>query len=220
MPDRLLEVIVADDELTTRRGVELLLREEGFRVAGAAATVSETRSLLERRRFDVALLELTLAGESTVALAAELLAGSHDVPLVLYAARSTPSFELAAAAALDVPGFVLKASAPATLLAALRRVAGAGRFVDPELARLLPDPRGRAPRFGIALLSPREREILGLLAEGHSGAAIANRLYLSTETVRTHVRNAVQKLGARTRIQAVAMLVADGGAVPLAIPTD
>ena len=70
------------------------------------------------------------------------------------------------------------------------------------------------------MLSPREREVLALLAEGHSGAAIAGRLYLSTETVRTHVRNAIQKLGARTRTQAVAMFVAEGGVAPVAVPVD
>jgi DNA-binding NarL/FixJ family response regulator len=93
------------------------------------------------------------------------------------------------------------------LLKALRVVAAGGAFADPTLALRLPDGPRRPVRTGVALLSPREREILGMLAEGRSGAEIAQRLFLSAETVRTHVRNAVQKLGARTRTQAVALVV-------------
>jgi two-component system, NarL family, response regulator DevR len=65
----------------------------------------------------------------------------------------------------------------------------------------------RAERSSLAGLSPREREVLALLSEGLTGRAIARRLFLSPETVRTHVRNATTKLGAKTRVQAVAMLV-------------
>jgi DNA-binding NarL/FixJ family response regulator len=220
MTEDSLEVIVADDELAVRRGVELLLRDAGFRVAGVAATVSETRALVTRRRFDVALMELSLGGESTTGLAAELLRAGGPVPLVVYAGRETPSHGLAAAAALDPPGFVLKSSPPAVLVDALREVASGGAFVDPELARRLPGPGRRPRRESIAALSPREREVLGLLADGFSGAEIAGRLFLSAETVRTHVRNAIQKLGARTRTQAVAMLVADGGAAPALVSVD
>jgi DNA-binding NarL/FixJ family response regulator len=215
-----LEVIVADDELAVRRGIELLLSDAGLRVVGAAATVTETHTLLTRRRYDVALLELSLEDESTLPLVGELLASRASAPFVLYAGRTVPTATLEAASALQMPGFVLKGSSPATLLEALRRVAAGGRFIDPELARLLPDSRARTRRFGLELLSPREREVLALLADGHSGADIAVDLFLSAETVRTHVRNAVQKLGARTRTQAVAMFVAGGGAVPIPVFAD
>jgi DNA-binding NarL/FixJ family response regulator len=220
MTDAILEVIIADDELAVRRGVELLVRDAGFRVAVVASTVSETRALLARRRFDVALIELTLEGESTTPMVHDLLRDRGQVPLVLYSGRTASPQALSAAAALDLPGFALKSSPPAVLLEALRRVAAGEVFIDPELARLLPDPRERVRRVGIELLSPREREVLALLADGLSGADIAGQLFLSAETVRTHVRNAIQKLGARTRTQAVAMLVAAGGAVPVAVPAD
>jgi DNA-binding NarL/FixJ family response regulator len=104
---------------------------------------------------------------------------------------------------------VLKSSPPATLLEAVRRVANGEAFTDPDLARHL--PVGGQARSRVSLLSPRERQILGLLADGHSGAEIAQELFLSTETVRTHVRNAVRKLGARTRTQAVALVVREAG---------
>jgi DNA-binding CsgD family transcriptional regulator len=71
-----------------------------------------------------------------------------------------------------------------------------------------------APRPQLAQLSPREHEILALLSEGLTGRAIARQLFLSPETVRTHVRNATTKLGAKTRVQAVAMLVRERSILP------
>jgi DNA-binding CsgD family transcriptional regulator len=72
----------------------------------------------------------------------------------------------------------------------------------------------QAPRPPLAQLSPREHEILALLSEGLTGRAIARQLFLSPETVRTHVRNATTKLGAKTRVQAVAMLVRERSILP------
>ena len=204
------EVLLVDDQLGVRRGVELLLREAGFRVVGTAATAKEAAGLLRRRRHDVALVESVLEGASTVPLLAALLAERPSAPIVVYAGREEPA--LAAAAALRAPGLVLKSSEPARLLDALHAVAGGGDYVDMALAQRLPAPRARPARAGIALLSPRERQILELLAEGWSGAEIAQQLYLSSETVRTHVRNAVQKLGARTRTQAVALVLTHSAA--------
>jgi DNA-binding CsgD family transcriptional regulator len=74
----------------------------------------------------------------------------------------------------------------------------------------------QAQRSRLAQLSPREHEILALLSEGLTGRAIARRLFLSPETVRTHVRNATTKLGAKTRVQAVAMLVRERSVAPAA----
>jgi DNA-binding NarL/FixJ family response regulator len=192
------EVIVIDDRLGVRRGTELLLRDSGFRVAGTADAVDVARGLLSRRRHDVALLEPAVGGGDGLWLATELMRQRRDVPLVLY----TDGPALPAAAALGAPGFALKSSAPAVLTEAVRSVAAGGRFVDPALAERLD-----ATPSKVLLLSPREREILELLGDGHTGVQIAQRLYLSAETVRTHVRNAVQKLEARTRTQAVALVV-------------
>jgi DNA-binding NarL/FixJ family response regulator len=79
-----LEVIIVEDHLTMRRGVELLLRDAGFRVAGVAGHVEEARSLLERRRFDVALMDIRLGEESSVGLVEEILRARPDAPIVLY----------------------------------------------------------------------------------------------------------------------------------------
>ena len=92
-----------------------------------------------------------------------------------------------------------------------------GLRVDPEttIALHLVARGGDAGGSGLSQLSPRENQILGLLSEGLTGKAIALRLMLSPETVRTHVRNATTKLGAKTRVQAVALLVRSRGAGPV-----
>jgi DNA-binding NarL/FixJ family response regulator len=199
-----IEVLVIDDHLAMRRGVEMLLRAEGLRVAGVAGGLEEARALLERRRHDVALLDVHLGDDSSIELVQEALARNPDAAIVLYTGFTGRGGGLAEAAAAGARGFVLKASSPTRLVDALRSVAAGGTYVDPDLAALL--AHGSDPTR-VDLLNPREREILSLLADGLTGQAIAETLFLSPETVRTHVRNATTKLGAKTRTQAVAMIV-------------
>jgi DNA-binding NarL/FixJ family response regulator len=199
-----LEVIVVEDHLTMRRGLELLLRDAGFRVAGLASRVDEARALLTRRRYDVALIDLLLGDESSVELVEDVLRERSDAPIVLYTGYMRPDAELSAAVRAGARGFVFKSSPADRLIVALRTVAAGGTFVDPQLAEMLSSD-GELGRLGS--LSPRELEILELLADGLNGQHIAERLFLSPETVRTHVRNATAKLGAQTRVQAVALVV-------------
>jgi DNA-binding NarL/FixJ family response regulator len=199
-----LEVIVVDDHLAMRRGIELLLREAGFRIAGVAGALEEARTVLARRRFDVALLDVQLGQESSVALVEDLLRADPAAPIVLYTGYTRSDSLLHEAVRAGARGFVLKTSPAPRLTDALRAVAAGGTYVDPELAGHLAED-GELQR--LASLSARELEVLELLADGLNGQTIADRLFLSPETVRTHVRNATAKLGARTRVQAVAMVV-------------
>jgi DNA-binding NarL/FixJ family response regulator len=208
MADEQLEVIVVDDHLAVRRGVELMLRDAGFRIAGVAGTLEEARAILQRRRFDVALLDVHLGEESTTELVRELLARDASTPIVLYTGYTGTDSSLHDAVTAGARGFVLKASPPQRLTDALRAVAAGGNFVDPALAHVL---SARDDLSRLSSLTAREREILTLLADGLNGQAIAERLFLSPETVRTHVRNATSKLGAHTRVQAVALVVRGRG---------
>ena len=99
-------------------------------------------------------------------------------------------------------GYVLKDAPPDDIVRAVKRVAEGGAYVDPTLASELVSPKATER---LPALSTREREILGLLANGFSNPEIASRLFISPETVRTHVRNAMTKLEADTRTQAVAL---------------
>lgn len=199
-----LEVIVVEDHLAMRRGIELLLRGEGLRVAGVASRVGEARALLQRRRHDVALIDVRLGNESAIGLVEELLRQNPEAAIVLYTGYTDPASGLGEAVRAGARGFVLKSSPAPRLIEALRSVAAGGHYVDPDLAAQLSAGRELSR---LTTLSPREEEILGLLARGLNGHAIAERLFLSPETVRTHVRNATAKLGAQTRVQAVAMMV-------------
>jgi len=208
VPGEQLEVIVVDDHLAMRRGIELLLREAGFRIAGVASTLDEARSVLSRRRFDVALLDVQLGEQSAVGLVDELLREDPTAPIVLYTGYTGSDSALHEAVRAGARGFVLKSSPAERLTGALRAVAAGGTYVDPELAGQLAEG-GELRRLDS--LSARELEVLELLADGLNGQKIAERLFLSPETVRTHVRNATSKLGAHTRVQAVAIVVRGRG---------
>lgn len=200
-----LEVIVIEDHLAVRKGLELLLRAEGMRVAGVAASVPEARQLLERRRHDVVLVDVRLADGDGLALVREHLERAPGSAIVIHTGETDPD-RLDAAARCGARGFVLKSAPPSELLDAVRQVAAGGDYVDPTLAHVL---RSRSHAHALSSLSRREREVLYLLAGGLNGEEIAERLVISSETVRTHVRNAMIKLGARTRVHAVALAVAD-----------
>ncbi|HYZ82244.1 MAG TPA: response regulator transcription factor [Solirubrobacteraceae bacterium] len=201
------EVLIVDDHLAVRRGLELLLRDAGFEVTVSSDEPAKARSQLLNGDHDVALVEIRRHFGDGVRLARDAVHGAGASPLVLCTGYVEPRAPLLAAYQLGAPGLVLTSSPVRTLTDALRAVAGGGRYVDAEVTPLLSaDPAARR----LALLSPREREVLGLLAEGYQGPEIADRLFLSLETVRTHIRNAVNKLGARTRVQAAAMVAREG----------
>src|SRR5438067_2317459 len=154
-----LNLLLVDDHVALRKGIELLLRREGWSVVGVAGDADE----------------------------------DHEVLL----------------SALDcgARGFALKAGPPEELMAAVRAVGNGGEYLDPRL-RPLVLARSATERAGV--LSPREREVLHLLADGMNGEQVAERLVISTETVRTHVRNAMAKLEANTRVHAIAIALRQG----------
>jgi DNA-binding NarL/FixJ family response regulator len=201
-----LNVVIVDDHVALRRGMEVLLRRHGHHVVGMADDAESAESLILRRRPDVALIDLTLPRENGAELTRRLLKDDPEVRIVLYTG-SVDERQLLDGLDAGAAGFALKSGDPEELDEAIRTVAGGGEWIDPRLKSLLarPDAKGR-----VHLLSPREREILGLLSKGLSGEQAAKQLYLSSETVRTHVRNAMTKLGAATRVHAVALALKRG----------
>jgi DNA-binding NarL/FixJ family response regulator len=200
-----LNVVIVDDHVALRRGMELLLRRSGLHVVGTADDAEQAEQLILRRRPDVALVDLRLPGENGAAFTRRLLALEPELRIILYTG-SADEDELLEGLHAGAAGFALKSGDPEELEDAIRIVAAGGEYLDPRLTHLLVrrgDGRTR-------VLSPREREILGLLSQGLSGEDAAEKLFLSPETVRTHVRNAMSKLGASTRVHAVALAMQRG----------
>jgi DNA-binding NarL/FixJ family response regulator len=151
---------------------------------------------------------------------AVIFVGDHLQPdpqaaIVLSTGSTDPGAGLTELVQVGGRSFVLHSSPASHLIDALRCVAAGGDYVDPALAALL---SADADMSRLVQLSPREHQILGLLSEGLTGQAIALLLFLSPETVRTHVRNATTKLGAKTRVQAVALFVRSRGAGTAPLP--
>lgn len=190
-----------EDHLALRKGLELLLRDAGFTVVGVTDSVKEGQRMLQARRPDVSVVDIGLASGSGLDLVRHALAEDPEAGILVYTGGHDPGV-LQEAVAVGARGLALKSGPPEELQKAIRAVGSGGVYVDPTLARLLPDHSDAGNR---ALLSGRERELLAMLAEGLSGEEAATRLYLSPETVRTHIRNAMRKLNAKTRVHALAL---------------
>jgi DNA-binding NarL/FixJ family response regulator len=200
-----LNVVIVDDHIALRRGMELLLRRAGHHVVGTADDAEAGEALILRRRPDVALVDLALPGKSGAAMTRSLLAEDPKLRIILYTGAADEN-QLLDALDAGAAGFALKSGDPEELEQAIRTVAAGGDYLDPRLTPLLSRELGGRPKT----LSPREREIMGLLSQGLSGEQAAQQLFLSSETVRTHVRNAMTKLGAATRAHAVALAIQRG----------
>ena len=201
-----LTVVIVEDHLALRKGLELLLRGTEFSVIGTADDAEEGQRLIERRRPNVAIVDIGLPGRSGADLTRRILKSSPEVGVLLYTGIGDKD-TLVRALDSGARGFALKAGSPEELLAAIRAVARGETYVDQRLRPLL---LARLTTEKIGVLSPREREVLDLLAQGLTGEEVAARLGLSPETVRTHVRNAMDKLEAHTRVHAVAIALRQG----------
>ena len=205
-----LNVVIVDDHVALRRGMELLLRRHGHHVVGTADDAESAEAVILRRRPDVALIDLALPRASGAELTRRLLEEDPDMRIVLYTGAADER-QLLEGLDAGAAGFALKSGDPDELEEAIRTVADGGEWIDPRLKPLLAANNGNGRTH---VLSPREREILGLLSKGLSGEEAAKQLFLSSETVRTHVRNAMNKLGATTRVHAVALALQHGEITP------
>jgi two-component system NarL family response regulator len=205
MEDRPVSVLVVDDHRLMREGTAALLRSDPrVEVAGLARDGREALALAERRAPDVVLLDLDmpeLPGLETCAALRE----RHPGIEVLILTVSERDDDLYAALRLGAAGYLLKDMPPGELVQAVLEAGRGEPRIAPRLARrMLAEMGDEAAADPLADLSAREREILGLVAEGLRNREIAERLFLSEATVKTHVRNVLKKLRFRNRAQAAA----------------
>ena len=186
--------LIADDHEVVREGLRLSLsRSSQIRVVGEASDGASAVAVAERRRPNVVIMDVRMPGMDGLE-ATKILAERLPQPAVLiftaYGERSLLGRGLEAGA----KGYILKEAPHQTLLRAIEKVASGEGYVDPAL---------------MPALLTREREILQLLADGMSNADVAARLFISQETVKSHVRHILAKLEADTRTHAVAIALRD-----------
>jgi DNA-binding NarL/FixJ family response regulator len=198
-----LSVVVIDDHSALSEGLSVLLERRGFRVLGCAATASEGAGLIAREAPDVAVVDLKLPDEPGDQLIMRLRSQRPVVKFVVYTGLSDPAV-LASALHCGADGLVGKPASLRPLVDAIRTVGRGGSYLDPTLREMIE----AADRSQPSVLSRRESQVLGLLSEGLTGEEIAADLFLSPETIRTHIRNAMSKLQARTRPEAIAKALA------------
>jgi len=190
-------LVLVEHHEALRDGLAVLLERRGFSVLGCANTAARAERVISERLPDVAVVGVDLPDERGTELIHRLHDQVNGTKFVIYAGLSDPDM-LEAAFRSGARGLIAKPAGTTALVEALRKVWRGGRYFDPRFS-----PRAVRADMQAKALSRREAEILTLLARGLTGGEIARRLVLSPETVRTHVRNAMGKLEARTRTEAV-----------------
>jgi DNA-binding NarL/FixJ family response regulator len=195
-----ITVLIADDHEVVREGLRLaLLRSPHIRVVGEAGDGETAVSLTERRKPDVVIMDLRMPQMDGIEATEEIVARAPDARVLVFTAYRERAL-LQRGLESGARGYILKEAPHETLLKAIEKVAGGETFVDPALI-----PSLASGKDGQEILTQREREILQLLADGMSNADVAQQLFISQETVKSHVRHILAKLEAETRTQAVAI---------------
>jgi DNA-binding NarL/FixJ family response regulator len=202
-----IRVLVVDDhEVLAASLAHVLDREDDLETVGTAGTLERARELVTTTAPDVVLLDHGLPDGDGVAAISDLRALRPGLRVVVLTA-SVGDQVLVAAMEAGVSGFVSKSRGIGEVTAAVRAAASGEAVISPEaLARLLPRLQ-RRPDTRRPDLTDREREVLALLADGLTNAAIAERMFVSVHTVRNHIANLSAKLGAHSKLEALSIAV-------------
>jgi DNA-binding NarL/FixJ family response regulator len=199
-PEAVITCVVADDHPAVLDAVAEFLAASGIDVVGRARDGDEALARIQQLKPRIALVDVRMPGVGGIELARQVARVAPDTSVLLYTGYGDQAL-LTEALDAGVSGFVLKEAPLGDLVRAVESVAAGSSYVDPVLAGAL-----AASVVGGTLpaLTQRERDVLRLLADGLSNEEIGKRLFISPETVRTHVRKAMEKLDADTRTAAVA----------------
>jgi DNA-binding NarL/FixJ family response regulator len=220
-----LRVLVADDQELVRAGFRLILEAAGFAVVGEAANGAEALALAAAERPDVVLMDIRMPVMDGLEATRQLTASGHGDPghrgpkVVILTTFDLDDYVYEALRS-GASGFLLKDAPRADLIAAVRVTAAGDALLAPSVTRRLIEtfaarPAEAAPAPSqLASLTPRERDILQLLARGRSNTEIARGLVVSEATVKTHVTHLLAKLGLRDRVQAVILAYETGAVTP------
>ncbi len=212
-------VLLADDQDLVRSGLRMILELAGVEVVGEASDGAQAAELAARLEPDVVLMDVRMPGTDGIEATRRIVAAGLPCRVVMLTTFDLDQHVYDALVA-GAAGFLLKDASAQQLVAAVERTAAGEAPLAPQvLARLIDRFLGRAPTGtveppGLRALSPREREVLGLMAAGLTNVEIAEQLVVSLATVKTHVRNVLAKLEARDRVQAVLLAHRHGVAAP------
>lgn len=201
-------VVLADDQPMVRSGLRLILELAGVEVVGEAGDGAEAASLASELRPDVVLMDVRMPGTDGIEGTRRIVAAALPTRVLVLTTFDLDQHVYDALRA-GAAGFLLKDASAQELVAAVERTAaGEAPLAPAVLARMVDLFLERAPATEpepphLASLSPREREVLGLMASGLTNGEIADHLVLSLATVKTHVRSILAKVDARDRVQAV-----------------
>ncbi|WP_194912560.1 response regulator [Catenulispora rubra] len=236
-------VVIADDQVLVRTGFRMILMSEGIDVVGEAANGDEALRVVRATRPDVVLMDIRMPGmdglEATRLILSESAGGAAasgsgsssssgsaepapEPPRIIILTTFDLDQYVYAAITAGASGFLLKDVSPEHLVAAVGMVRAGDAMLAPAITRRLVErfavptvnPRTEALHKDLATLTPREREVLGLLGRGLSNAELAARFHLSEATVKTHVARILAKLNLRDRAQAVVVAYETGLITP------
>jgi DNA-binding NarL/FixJ family response regulator len=206
----MIRILIADDHAIVRGGLkQIIATTADIDVAGEAAQGAEVIEKLRSCRFDLLLLDMTMPGISGVDLIRRVRTENPALPVLVLSIHNEAQV-VARAVRAGATGYVTKDSDPDILLAAIRKLAGGGRFIDPKLVDVMvfdTHSSGAAPH---EILSDREFQVLHLLAAGKSINAIAEVLVLSAKTISTHKMRLMQKLGIENNAELIRYAIKHG----------
>ena len=195
--------LIADDHEVVREGLRLSLsRAPHIRVVGEATDGASAVALAERQRPNVVIMDIRMPGQDGLEAAKEIAEKLPDTNVLLFTAYDERSL-LTRGLEAGAKGYLLKESPNQTLVRAIEKVPEGDGYIDPALMPAF------LSRDREDILTARERQILKLLADGMSNADVAAKLFISQETVKSHVRHILAKLEADTRTHAVAIALRD-----------
>jgi DNA-binding NarL/FixJ family response regulator len=192
--------LIVDDHEVVREGLRLSLsRASNIRVIGEAADGASAVAMVERRKPDVVIMDVRMPGMDGLEATKQITERVPDTAVLIFTAYSERML-LSRGLESGAKGYILKEAPHGTLLRAIEKLGAGDGFVDPALMPTFLSGKEREE-----MLTPRERQILQLLADGMSNADVAAKLFISQETVKSHVRHILSKLEADTRTHAVAI---------------
>jgi two-component system, NarL family, response regulator NreC len=206
-----IRVLIVDDHAVVRSGLRrILAAEPDIEVVGEAGTVRDAVFEARSASPDVILMDVVMPEKSGIEGAPEVLKEAPEAKVLVLSMQDDPRYVREAFAA-GAAGYVLKEAADAEVVQAVREVASGGRYVHPALgARLVTVESEERRRAEQDPLSDREREVLRLLALGHTNQEIAKMLYISVRTAETHRAHIMQKLRLKTRADLVRYAIEQG----------